>query len=146
MKCSQVRDRWAALLDRALADAERESVERHLRDCRGCESEYQALLLAENLLQRHARSRLAAPAGMIDRVMQRVEAPSRPAVIREMMRLSAVAAALLLVLWGVVNHASYEPVVHEMNAKIEDTRHYVIEEIPRALTSGVSSLWKGSHE
>ena len=137
MKCTQVQARWMALLDRVLDEAVRIEVEEHRGACAACESEYQALVAAENLLQRHARGRVAAPPGLIDRMMTRLEAAPKRTVVRELVRLAAVAGVLLGILTLVVDRVSYQPVVEKMNAQIKDTREYVTEELPRVITSSV---------
>ncbi len=143
MKCSQTQARWAAYLDRALDERERQQVADHVRDCRPCESEYQALLAAESVLQRYARNRVRAPAGLVDRLMEKLDAAPRPSIVRELWKLAAVAAVMLVVFGVIVQTTSVEPVVEQARTQIEDARAYVVEELPRAVSTSVSAVWKG---
>jgi predicted anti-sigma-YlaC factor YlaD len=145
MRCSEVQDRWAALLDRRLGEADRGRVEEHLLGCVSCEREHQALLAAERLLQRHAQIRVAPPEGLIDRLMERLQARPRRTIVLELFRMAAVAVLLVAVFSLLLGRLS-SPMVEDVSSRVEDTRHYVTEELPRAIGAGVQGIWRSGRE
>jgi RNA polymerase sigma-70 factor (ECF subfamily) len=71
MTCPEVRDRLSAWLDEDLPPAERREVEAHLSGCAPCRQEGERLRRTVALLAGLGRPR--APAGFVDRVLERVE-------------------------------------------------------------------------
>jgi Putative zinc-finger len=67
MTCADARDTLSALVDDALAPAERAAVEAHLSTCADCRRELERLRATVALLQGMERPR--APAGFVDRVV-----------------------------------------------------------------------------
>ena len=138
MRCSEVRGLWPALLDGNAGETARASVDEHVRGCAACERERQSLLMAENLLQRYARLRRAPPAGLVDRVMRRLDAAAKPALVREVARLAAAAAVILGVSVFAIGRVSYQPVVEEVTTRAEQTKQYVLDELPQI----IASVWR----
>jgi predicted anti-sigma-YlaC factor YlaD len=136
-----------ALLDRTIDGGARTQVEDHLKECRLCECEYQALVAAESMLRRHALVRHPAPAGLIDRVMQRLQKTPRIILFKELGQLAAVAVMLLGIFTMVASRYSYSPVVDKVQGTYEETREYVTKDLPRAIAAGFNALWeRTSHE
>lgn len=147
MKCREVQERWAALLDRTLDPAARAPVEEHLRECRLCAGEYQALVAAESMLRRHALVRVDAPPGLIDRVMRRLNVAPKRVVFKELAQLAAVALLLLGLFTLVLSENSYTPMADTVQGKYQETRDYVTRDLPRAIASSVNALWeRTSHD
>ena len=144
MNCSEVRARWPALLDGKIGETERASVDEHVRACPACERGRQSLLVSENLLQRYARFRRAPPAGLVDRIMSRLDAGARPTILRELGHLAAAAALLVAVSAYAIGRASVDPVVEKMSARAEQTRQYVMEDLPKMIAASLSDVWRES--
>lgn len=138
MKCSQVRELWPALFDGKIEETARTSLDEHLRSCGACGRERQALLMSENLLQRYARLRRDPPAGLVDRIMGRLESGARPTVFHELIRLAAAAALLLTISAFAVGRVSVAAGVEQVSARAEQTRQYVMEDLPKLI---VASVW-----
>jgi len=98
MKCEKTNDesmlRYVADL---ASDEERESLERHLAECRGCRRAVDALMAQERLLKNLMR-RLSSRGDVADAVMKRLSRPRVPLLRTLLGTAAAVAAVVMLVL------------------------------------------------
>jgi putative zinc finger protein len=101
MTCPEARELLSALLDEALSPSERQAVEAHLTACADCQRELAELRETVALLNRLPPAH--APAGFVDRVVEKAYRPSWPrrvadAVFRPLrVKLPLEAAAVVLV-------------------------------------------------
>jgi hypothetical protein len=101
MTCPEARELLSALLDEALSLSERQAIEAHLAACAECQRELAELRETVALLNRLPPAH--APAGFVDRVVERAYRPSWPrrvadAVFRPLrVKLPLEAAAVVLV-------------------------------------------------
>ena len=118
MTCPEARELLSALLDEALSPSERQAVEAHLTACADCQRELAELRETVALLNRLPPAH--APAGFVDRVVEKAYRPSWPrrvadAVFRPLrVKLPLEAAAVVLVGISALYVYQRAPEVHEV--------------------------------
>jgi hypothetical protein len=101
MTCLEARELLSGLLDDAVTESERRSIEAHLETCAECRRELAALRETVALL--HRAPGVRAPAGFVDRVMETAYRPSWPRRVADALfrplrvKLPLEAAAVVLV-------------------------------------------------
>jgi hypothetical protein len=136
MNCPEFRRSLGGLLEGDLEPAAAQAARAHADDCEPCGRDYQSLLLAESLLQRHGRRTLPAPAHLVDSIMDRLE-PRRITLWRELGKLAAAAAVVLTVLGAAASLMDLAPPVEAVKHQASRAKDYVIEDLPRVFRSTV---------